>query len=149
MTSITPPEGFRHHIPLPVRWSDLDALGHVNNAVYLTYFEQARISYFNELGLWDGSIEKLGLIMARAVIDYKLPLNATDDVHVFTRTKRLGNKSFDTEQLIARHVGDQLEIAAQGMITIVVFDYQTNTSTPMPQPWRDMLTVYEPAQIQT
>lgn len=149
MTLITPPEGFRHHIPMPVRWSDLDALGHVNNAVYLTYFEQARISYFNALALWDGSINQLGLIMARAVIDYKLPLNASDDVHVFTRAKRLGTKSFDTEQVLVRRVGDQLETAATGLITIVVFDYQANQSAPIPQAWRDMLTAYEPAPIQT
>ncbi|MBN8638576.1 MAG: acyl-CoA thioesterase [Anaerolineae bacterium] len=149
MTSMTPPDGFRHHIAMPVRWSDLDALGHVNNAVYLTYFEQARISYFNALALWDGSVNKLGLIMARAVIDYKLPLNASDDVHVFTRTKRLGTKSFDTEQAIVRRVDDQWQVAATGLITIVVFDYQTNQSAPMPAAWREMLTAYEPAPIQT
>ena len=48
-----------------------------------------------------------------------------------------------------RRVGDHLEIAAQGTITIVVFDYQANTSTPMPSAWRDHLIAYEPGQIQT
>jgi len=149
VTHLTPPDGFRHHLPMPVRWGDMDALGHVNNATYLTYLEQARLTYFNDLGLWDASVNQLGLIMAKVVLDYKLPLVSTDDVHVFTRTARLGGKSFDTEQVIVRRVGEQLETAAHGIITLVVFDYQANRSTAIPQAWRDKLISYEPVPIQT
>ncbi len=93
MTTITAPEGFRHQYAIQVRWGDMDALGHVNNAVYLTYLEQARVDYTRrELKLWDGAAGKIGLIMARVEIDFKLPLFAGDDVHVFTRMVRLGQK---------------------------------------------------------
>lgn len=142
MTHVPAPDGFRHHTPIQVRWADMDALGHVNNATYLTYLEQARIGYFNALGLWDGSMDKLGLIMARVVLDYRVPLVASDEVHVFTRCARLGGKSFDTEQVIARRAKDGsggIEIAAQGTITVVVFDYAANQSAPIPQAWRDKL----------
>lgn len=149
MTSITPPDGFRHHVPIQVRWGDLDAMGHVNNATYLTYCEQARLTYFDDLGLWDGAGGKLGMIMAKAVIDYKLPLDSRDDVHVFTRCSRVGNKSFDTEVVIVRRAGDQHAVAAHAVITIVVFDYAAGRSAPMPDAWRAKLFAYEPGTILT
>ena len=143
MDSIIPPEGFRHHYPLQVRWSDMDALGHVNNARFLTYFEQARINYVRGLRLWDGIPDKLGLIIARVEIDFKLPLFAGDDVHVFTRCARLGNRSLDTEQVVARRKDNQLEVVARGLITIVVYDYRANQSAPIPAEWRNLVKAYE------
>lgn len=134
---------FRHVLPMPLRWADMDALGHINNAAYLTYLEQARIRYFRDLDLWDGQPNKLGLIMAKVVLEYKLPLFAEDTVSVYTRCSRLGNRSFDTEQLIVRQA-DTLEIAAQATITIVVFDYRANQSAPIPDEWRARLIAYEP-----
>ncbi len=145
---VTPPAGFRHHYPLQVRWSDMDALGHVNNARFLTYLEQARIHYVRDLKLWEGKPDKLGLIIAKVVIDFKLPLFATDDVHVFTRTVRLGRRSLETEQWVARLGDDQLEIAAQARITIVVYDYAANQSTPIPEAWRALMRAYEPVAPQ-
>lgn len=145
--SLTPPEGFRHHISIDVRWGDMDALGHVNNAVFLTYLEQARIDYFNQLKLWDGNLSELGLIMARVVLDYKLPLVAGDDVHIFTRCSRIGNRSLDTEQLILRVKDERTEIAAQGTTTAVAYDYQKNQSAPVPDDWRARILEYEPGQI--
>lgn len=144
---LTPPEGFRHYTPIYVRWADMDALGHVNNASFLTYLEQARINYFNDLKLWDGDLSELGLIMARIVLDYKLPLVFGDEVHVFTRCSRFGTRSLDTEQLILRVKGDQTEIAAQGTITAVVYDYQKNQSAPIPDRWRELILEYEPGEI--
>lgn len=121
----------------------MDALGHVNNARFLTYFEQARIHYVRGLRLWDGIPDKLGLIIARVEIDFKLPLFAGDDVHVFTRCARLGNRSLETEQVVARRRDDPLEVVAQGVITIVVYDYRANQSAPIPAEWRDLVKAYE------
>ena len=140
MDSITPPEGFRHHLAVQVRWGDMDAFGHVNNATYLTYLEMARIDY--AYSLWQRSRER-GLIIARITIDFKLPLFAGDDVHVFTRTSRLGTRSFDTEQLIMRRKDGQLELAAGATVTIVVYDYTANQSVPIPDEWRAAVQAYE------
>lgn len=121
----------------------MDALGHVNNARFLTYFEQARINYVRGLRLWDGIPDKLGLIIARVEIDFRLPLFAGDDVHVFTRCARLGNRSLETEQVVARRKDDQLEVVARGLITIVVYDYRANQSAPIPAEWRNLVKAYE------
>ena len=139
---ITPPDGFRHHLAVQVRWGDMDSFGHVNNAVYLTYLEMARIDYATSL--WQRSLEN-GLIIARVAIDFKLPLFVGDDVHVFTRTSRLGKRSFDTEQLIMRRKDGQTELAAQATVTIVVYDYTSNQSTAIPDEWRALIKQYEPA----
>ncbi len=136
---------FRHSTEIQIRWGDMDALGHVNNAVYLTYLEQARVQYMADLRIWDARVSRLGLIMARVVLDYKLPLLATDRVAtVFSRVSRLGNKSFDMAQIIARQVKGEYEIAASGTITLVVFDYTANQTVLIPDEWRAAFIDYEP-----
>ena len=143
MTSISL-DNFRHTAEIQVRWGDMDALGHVNNATYLTYLEQARINYVRHFRVWDGSADQLGLIVARVVIDYKVPLVAGDRVAVHTRVSRLGTKSFETEQAITRLSGDEVEIAAVGAVTLVVFDYARQQSVPIPDAWRAIIIDYEP-----
>lgn len=144
---ITPPEGFRHHIPIQVRWSDMDALGHVNNACFLTYCEQARIDYFVSLNLRNTGQPEPGLIIAKVVIDYLLPLYAGDDVHVFTRCSRLGGRSLETEQQVVRVKQQQIQVAAKATITVVVYDYDNHQSTAIPAAWRMNILEYEPGHI--
>ena len=137
-------DSFRHTAAIQVRWGDLDALAHVNNATYLTYLEQARIDYTRYFRVWDGTPGNLGLIVARVVIDYKMPLVADDRVVVYTRVSRLGTKSFETEQAITRQTDDAVEIAAVGTVTLVVFDYSRKQSVPIPDDWRAKIIDYEP-----
>ncbi len=143
-------DGFRHHMPIQVRWGDMDALNHVNNAAYLSYLEHARINYFTDMALWGGTSTELGLIMARVVMDFKLPLHAGEDAHVFTRCIRLGNRSFETEQVLIRANADgSQERVAAATITIVVYDYNANHSAPIPERWREGIMAYEPQKPQT
>lgn len=142
----SPTAGYRHMIPMTIRYGDMDTLGHVNNAKYLTYVEQGRIHYVRDLGLWDGGLSEYGMIVARITIDYKLPLTMDDGtVQVWTRTSRLGNKSFDVESLIVTERGGTPAVAAMAQAVIVVMDYQQNVPVGMPQAWRDIVTGYEPA----
>lgn len=135
------PEGYRHSMPMEVRFADLDALGHVNNATYLTYMETARLRYVRDLGFWDLKPMGTGLIMAKAVVEYKLPLLMSDEITIYTRISRLGNKSSDMEHLIVRQDG---AVASYGLITLVVYDYSANKSVPIPDAWRQLITEYEP-----
>ena len=143
MDSVTPPAGFRHQYAIQVRWSDMDALGHVNNAKFLTYMEQARWNYVDGLRMRDDRPGRLGMILAKVTIDFKLPLFSGDEVHVFTRCVRLGNSSLDMEHWVARRKDDQLEIAAQATITAVVYDYAASRSAPIPDEWRARVKAYE------
>lgn len=141
-----PPEGFRHRVAIPVRFGDLDAMGHVNNAMYLTYMETGRVSYFRDLNLWDGTMPRqIGPIMAKATIDYKLPVSLEDGtVDVFTRCIRLGYKSYEVEHQIVRYRGDEPELAALGFIVLVAYDYRIGQSVPLLEAWRERILAYEP-----
>ena len=145
MQSITLPEGFRHTFPMQVRWSDMDALGHVNNARFLTYIEDARLNYINTLGLRDHRPDRPGLIIAKIVIDFRQPLFTHDQVTIFSRCARLGKSSFDMEQWITRRRDDELQIVAQATATVVVYDYIASKSAPIPDDWRTLVKTYEVA----
>lgn len=142
---LTPPEDYVYYTQMPVRYGDLDALGHVNNAKYLTYFEHARIRYIHDQGLWDGSLSASGLIVAKTTVEYKLPLAMHDGpVDIWTRVCRLGNKSFDMEHLLLIRQEDVLKVAATGLIVMVAYDYVANRTIEIPQDWRRRLVEYEP-----
>lgn len=139
-------EPFRFRLPIAIRYGDMDTLGHVNNAKYLTYVEQARIRYIRELALWSGGVSEMGLIVARIECDYKLPLTMDDgEAIVYQRVTRMGTKSFDIEFVITRKDASGEAVAAQGKVVLVVYDYNHNTSVTMPEEWRAKIVAYEPA----
>ncbi|MDO9128352.1 MAG: acyl-CoA thioesterase, partial [Anaerolineales bacterium] len=90
---------FRFHYPIQVRYGDLDPQGHVNNAKYLTYFEQARVHYLLRLGLFDKgqSFTNIGIILAEVRVTFLAPLQYGTDVRIGMRISRLGNKSMTAE----------------------------------------------------
>jgi acyl-CoA thioester hydrolase len=133
---------FRYFMPLDVRFADLDALQHVNHAKYFTYMEAARIQYVMDVLGWNGDWSALGIIIAQATCQYKLPLVYGDKVKCYLRTSRLGGKSFDFEYLIERQDG---VIVAEGLTINVAYDYPTQSAIPIPDAWRQAMLAYEPA----
>jgi acyl-CoA thioester hydrolase len=141
---IPTPEGFRHRYVMPVRYGDIDSLGHVNNAKYLTYIEQARIIYVRDLALWDGKLADFGIIMARAEVDYRSPITLDDgDAVVFSRTVRIGTKSFEMHHHIMVEREGAPVLAAQAVIVGVAFDYTANATIPVPDSWRAKISAYD------
>ena len=87
----------RHRYLCPMRWSDMDAYGHVNNVVFLTYLEEARVDMLFVHAGNDAATERLasGIVVARHEIDYKAPLVfRPEPVPIHTWVTRLGNASF-------------------------------------------------------
>lgn len=111
-------------IELPVQWGDMDSFGHVNNVVYLRWFESARIAYFERAGIL-AQMPDVGPIQARQVIDYRLPLRYPDRVLVSATVTKLGNTSFTMGLRIRSHA-HQRAIAAEGEAVIVMIDYRAN-----------------------
>lgn len=120
------------HYRIEVRFRDLDALGHVNNAVYATYFESARIAYYQRLV--GGSLDRLGIILAELTISYKAPAHFGDELLVGVRVSRIGGKSFTMDYAIAR-VGDGALIAT-GQSVLVAYDYAAGCSVPVSDEFR-------------
>lgn len=129
---------FNFHSPLVQRWSDTDAIGHVNNANYLTYFEEARVAYLEKMLAWDWN--KWGILLAKAVVDYKLPLYYEDKAIIHTRISRIGTKSFDMDYAIVVN-GDTVK--ATGTTVLVFFDYKANLSLPIPDELRKTIEKVE------
>lgn len=113
-----------------VRFADIDAMGHVNNAVYLTYLEDARIAYLHPMGA-----TAAGMILARAVIDFRAPLSEGDELEIGVRPVRVGTKSFELAYEI--RVGEK--VAAQATTVLVSYDYSSGQSVAVPEQWREAL----------
>ncbi|NOY99147.1 MAG: acyl-CoA thioesterase, partial [Chloroflexi bacterium] len=130
-----------------VRYGDLDPQGHLNNARYLTYFEQARIHYLTHLGLFskEQSFLDIGIILADAHILFKAPVLFRQDVRVGVRVTRLGNKSMDMAYRMIDAATDA-ELAA-GSTVLVTYDYRTEKTIPIPDDWRQKIARFEGLKV--
>ena len=136
-------EQFRFYHPIEVRYGDLDPQGHVNNAKHLTYFEQARIAYLVELGLFtkDQSFMEIGVILADVHITYLAPIYFGEQIKVGVHISKLGNKSMTWEQNIVDVESDK-EIA-KGEVIMVTYDYRAEKTILIPQEWREKISTFE------
>ncbi|HEY46309.1 MAG: hypothetical protein AMJ88_05435 [Anaerolineae bacterium SM23_ 63] len=133
---------FRFYQPIEIRYADLDAQRHVNNACYLTYMEQARLKYFQSLDLWDGAdFDNIGVILVEQSCTYKTPIAYGQPIRVGVRVIRLGNKSLELAVSIRDRDTDQ-EMAA-GRSVLVAYDYLVDKSQPIPERWREAIKAYE------
>lgn len=123
-------EGFDFVHRERVRFRDLDAMGHVNNAVFLTYLEEARIAY---LLRFDATVKEM--ILARAEIDFRAPLRSGVDIEIGVRPASVGTKSFQLEYEIRS--GDT--VAAEAKTVIVSYDYESGRAVELPENWREAL----------
>jgi len=136
---------FRFYHPIEVRYGDLDPQGHLNNAKYFTYTEQARIAYIKHLGLWNGnSFLDIGIILAEARMTFKAPIQWGQPIRVGVRVTRLGTKSFDVVYSIQ---DSQTELEhASGSTVQVAYDYHAAQTIPIPAEWRQIFSRFENLQ---
>ena len=134
---------FKHKTPIQVRFVDIDKLGHVNNAVHLSYYETARVHYFHSLFGTQIDWEKTGMILAKSEIEYFKPIHLEDELIAYTRINSLGNKSFEIENQLVRKTASGEEIGSQGKSIIVCFDYLQKETIPIPDQWRKIISAYE------
>jgi acyl-CoA thioester hydrolase len=134
-------EGFPFVHEETVRFSDLDGMGHVNNAVFLTYLEQARLAWFGRYAD-DESMPLRDVILARTEIDFRSPVVFGETVSIGVRPARLGTKSFEFEYEL--RAGGRL--VAEAKSVIVGYDYEAGRSTEVPERWRRRLEPVEAAR---
>ena len=125
---------------LEVRFRDCDPLGHTNNAVYLTYLEQARFSHWRSLwgfGNPQLSADRPGVILARVECDYRRPARYGDTLEIRMRVAELGRTSFRYEYEI---VDDQGRTVLTAKTVQVMYDYRTEKPVPIPDDIRELLS---------
>jgi acyl-CoA thioester hydrolase len=119
---------FVHHEH--VRFRDLDALGHVNNAVYATFLEQARIQFLRRFGA-----TQQDMILARLEIDFRAPVSFDAEVEIEVRPARVGTKSFGLDYTM--RVDER--VVAEAKSVLVAYDYGREESVELPARWREAL----------
>jgi len=134
-------DGFRFTFPVEVRFRDLDTLAHVNNAVYLTYLESARLAFWHHVTQSRG-LDDLSIILARAEIDYRSPVEYGEALVIGVRVASLRRSSFTMEFRIEERATGRL--VAEAKKVLVHYDYVAKKSTPIPDALRQRLLAQDP-----
>ena len=123
--------GFPVVIEIPVAWGEMDAFQHVNNIVYLRYFESVRIAYFERLGFMDIMDQTgIGPILAETRCRYRKPLTYPDTLSVGARVSELGEDCFVIQHRVVSHkLG---AVAAEGEGTLVAYNYREKHKSALP-----------------
>ena len=134
---------FRFHQDLQVRWMDLDPLDHVNNSIYIQYFELGRGKYMSAASpSWDW--HKNMFLIANITCDYRKELKLQDShPKVWIKTGKLGTKSFELNYLITSMRDNITSIHATGKSIQVMFDMKTRTTIRIPDWLRGELSDFD------
>ncbi len=123
---------------IDVRYRDIDAMGHVNNAVYASYLEQARVEYFREL--LDVDLSAIGAVLATLELEYERPVTRTDGpVTVELDVPRINDSSLPMEYELYRKDG---ELAATADTVMVTVDRESQSPISIPERWRDAIAEF-------
>lgn len=134
---------FKVSVPIQLRFVDTDALGHVNNANYLSYCEMARVEYFNTV-LGDViDWKKQGIILARTEIDYRAPLFLNNKPMVHVCCSRIGNKSF----VMSYKIEQDGKIFAEGNTVMVCYNFVDDHPILMPDVWKEKIAAFEGIEL--
>jgi acyl-CoA thioester hydrolase len=135
-------DNWGYSFPIVVRFSDLDAMGHVNNAVYLTYCEMARVGYLRTAGAL-GAFGQLDMILARAEVDYRMPIEFNDRLAVQVRAGSIGTKSFTLDYRMLIERDGRRHVACTARTVIVCYDYSAGHSIPVSPALIDSFETFE------
>jgi acyl-CoA thioester hydrolase len=131
--STSPASAYRHR--LSVRFRDCDAMGHVNHAVYFTYLEQCRLTFWREI---TGSPSPhTRVIIAHAECDYVAPAHFGDELEIGLTVEKIGRSSFTLRYTITEVKSGRA--IANGQTVMVSYDYEASAAVPLPDATRALL----------
>ena len=116
-------EDFLFHHNIQTRWKDMDSFGHINNAVYLTYIEDARTTLFKR---WNLNSQNKSVIVASLKIDYFTQIKHPSKLIICSKISRIGNSSFDIQSAI--FIDGLKKPAALSLVICVCYDYENHQS---------------------
>ncbi|MEJ2559829.1 MAG: thioesterase family protein [Anaerolineae bacterium] len=134
-------EGVRYVVPITVRFRDIDAMGHVNNAVFFTYLETARVDYMRDVvfQLEGRDLTQVGLILAQISCQFQAPIFYGQLVEVGTRVVEMRNSSF----IIEHRIEADGQLAALAEAVVVHYDYHAGRSVRIPDEIRARVEAFE------
>jgi len=130
-----------HQEIIQIRFNDIDVLGHVNNAVQITYLDYGKLKYFEALKGqvldWSGS----ELVMVNINVDFMEPIFISNQIVVKTKVYEIGNKSIKLVQVIKDYETNRVKTVCRSVMC--GFDPKTNTSLLISDEWRDLINRFE------
>ncbi|MEM8995672.1 MAG: thioesterase family protein [Acidobacteriota bacterium] len=133
---------FHLWLPMDVRWADMDSFGHVNNAVYFTYCESARMAYFAAVDMDRAKAEEShGPALAQASCNFRRQVHHPAELEVGARVTRIGGKSFNLDYAIVRRGTE--EVVCDGTSVVVWVDYAAGRAIPLPDTLRQSIRRFE------
>jgi acyl-CoA thioester hydrolase len=134
---------YKHFIPIKVRFSDLDVVGHLNNATYQTYLEEARIAYFHDVLNRDKSSLNFNTVVSKITIDFIKPIEYGDDIAIYSRVFNLTASNHEVHSLFVRREKEKTEIVATAQTVMAAFDYDTKQPTTFPDDYCEIVRSFE------
>ncbi|WP_372760116.1 acyl-CoA thioesterase [Pseudoalteromonas sp.] len=129
------------HTDITVAWGDMDALQHVNNVVYLRYFEVARIDFLTKINLFDTiSSNGVGPVISENTIRYKRPVTFPDTLTVGVTISDIKTDRFMMNYSVFSHA--QNTITTTGSSQVVMFDFQSGKKAPISEPLLSAIQQY-------
>jgi acyl-CoA thioester hydrolase len=140
-------------VPVEVRFRDLDAMGHVNNAVFFTYFEQARTRYWLSLtGASASDVRSIGFIVVHGECDYVSPATLGETLLVGVRIPAAGKSSFSFEYRIVAFDAKQdapARLVATGKTVQALYDWEAKATVPLTDELRRKIEAREGKPLRT
>jgi len=134
---------YKHFVPVKVRFSDLDVVGHLTNARYQTFLEEARIAYFQDVVGFPKTSLKFNMVLSKISIDFLKSIEFGDDILVYTRLFNITANSHEVHQLFVRREKERSEIVASAQTVIAAFDYDTKKPTVFPEEYCELVREFE------
>jgi len=132
---------FKHTTPIQLRFNDFDALGHVNNSVYFSFYDLGKTTYFNEVVPGVSESKEVGVVIANIQVSFLLSVYPGENVAVQTAVVEIGNKSFKLLQHLIDV--DSREVKCVCQTVMVCFDAKTKTSRPVSEEWKKAMADFE------
>ena len=133
-------EGFPFSCPIELRYADVDAMNHVNNAVIVSYLEGARLRLWQTRFGFTGSARDIPIIVARIAVDYRSPISLTDRVEIGVAVTSIGRTSFS----FGYRIEASGRLAAEAESVQVHFDYANGRPIPIDETLRARLEAMRP-----
>jgi acyl-CoA thioester hydrolase len=121
-------------VEIQKRFSDFDMYGHVNSAVYFSYFEYARLQALGEV--FEDVVDSIWFVVAKQSCDYLEPILLKDTVFIELKVAKVGKSSFDLEYFVKNNQ----KVFAKGFTTLVAIDKNTKKATPLTQDIQNYLS---------
>lgn len=130
------PQRYSHNYTIKVAWGEMDAFGHVNNVIYVRYFESARADYFTTMQIWDSPNRPMegGPVLTHLDMDYRKQVVFPEDLDVTLEVSALSSRGME---IVTSMWNSEGQCVLTGRADFIWIDFRTGKPSPLPQKIRD------------